>query len=300
MTARTDPMTTEKFDLYQSITDSIIQAIEAGIARNSKPLWCGQGSSGMPRNYATGKRYSGVNVLVLWLAAEAHGYSDSRWLTFKQATAAGGTVRKGEHGSRIVYFEPLAREEVDQATGEIQQRTVPMLRAYTVFNAEQCEGLALEAPASTGFAGIDAADAWLRASGAVILEGGSKAYYSPQADTVRLPDRSRFQKAESFYAVAMHELGHWTGHKGRLARDFSGRFGDESYAMEELVAELSAAFCCADLGTIADTMPDHASYVDSWLRVLRRDKRAIFTAASQASKAHAFLADRLATAEAAA
>lgn len=278
----------DKFDLHQSITDKIIAAIEAGVKRDGKPLWCGAGSSGMPYNQTSGKTYSGVNVLILWLAAIDHGFASSAWLTYKQATALGGNIKKGSKGQQVVYYSTIERDSTDHATGEINPKKVGFLKSYTVFNLEQCEGIEADIVIRT-FLGNEAAETLLQASGAVILEQGGKAYYRPSTDEIYMPDRSRFITDEAFYSVALHELTHWTGHPSRLDRDFSGRFGTEAYAFEELVAELGAAFSCADLGLIPSTMDNHASYIDSWLKVLKNDKKAIFTAASQASKAHSWL-----------
>jgi antirestriction protein ArdC len=278
----------DKLDLYQTITDKIIAAIEAGVQRDGKPLWGGAGSSGMPYNQTSGKTYSGVNVLILWLAAMDNGFSSSAWLTYKQATALGGNIKKGSKGQQVVYYSTMERVSTDHATGEINPTKVGFLKSYTVFNLEQCEGIEAAIVTRT-FLGNAAAEALLQASGAVILEQGGKAYYRPSTDEIYMPERSRFITDEAFYAVALHELTHWTGHQSRLARDFSGRFGTEAYAFEELVAELGAAFSCADLGLIPATLDNHAGYIDSWLKVLKNDKKAIFTAASQASKAHGWL-----------
>lgn len=277
-------------DIYQIVTDKIIALIEQGTERDGKPQWLGQGgAAGMPYNHKTGKQYSGVNVLMLWIEADTCRFGSSAWLTFKQARELGGNVRKGEKGAHIVYFEPLKREEVNRTTGEKSEKTIPMLRQYVVFNMDQIEGITPVAAQAGGFHGIEAAETVLNKSIATIIEGGAKAFYSPKDDEIHLPDRVRFEKAETFYAVALHEMTHATGHKPRLARDFSGRFGDEAYAFEELIAELGSAFACADLGLTPATMDDHADYIENWLRVLRKDKRAIFTAASQASKAHDYI-----------
>ncbi len=278
----------EKFDLYQTITDKIIAAIEAGVQRNGKPLWSGAGSTAMPFNRKTGSTYSGVNVLILWLAAIEAGFNSAAWLTFKQAKELGGTVKKGSKGVQVVYFSTMKRESIDKSTGEIQTRQIGFLKSYTVFNLEQCEGIE-DGIVRRTFQGNDAAELVMQRSGAMIIEQGGKAFFRSTTDEIYLPQRSRFVSDEAFYSVAMHELTHWTGGKSRLARDFSGRFGDESYAFEELIAELGAAFVCADLGLVQSTLEDHAGYIASWLKVLKNDKRAIFTAASQASKAHAFL-----------
>lgn len=275
-------------DIYQEITDQIIAAIEAGVQRDGKPLWSAAGAGGMPYNRKSGKTYSGVNVLVLWLAAQEADFESSAWLTFKQAKELGGSVRKGSKGVQVVYFSTVERETVDGDTGEIEAKKFGFLKGYTVFNLEQCEGIEDGVQRRT-FTGNEAAELVMQRSGAAIIEQGGKAFFRPSTDEVYLPERTRFAADEGFYSVAMHELTHWTGGKARLARDFSGRFGDEAYAFEELIAELGAAFMCADLGLIPATMADHASYIQSWLKVLKNDKKAIFTAASQASKAHAYL-----------
>jgi antirestriction protein ArdC len=283
-------MTAPKFDLYQTITDQIVAALEAGLKGDGQPLWSGQGAAGLPFNRVSRRAYSGVNVLVLWLTAAAKGYTSPAWLTYKQATELGGTVRKGEKSTHICYFRTLEREEIDPSTGEIEERTIPMLRSYAVFNVEQCDGLPpLPAGERFPFQGIEAAEILLESSNAAWHEGGTRAFYSPILDKIHMPDRDRFPRPESFYAVALHELTHWTGHTSRLARDFSGRFGSESYAFEELVAEIGSAFLGAEIGITPVTLPDHAGYLASWLKVLKNDKKAIFTAASQASKAHAYI-----------
>ena len=282
-------------DLYQRITDQVIAAIEAGVKKTGRPLWQGQGgASALPYNHKSGRAYSGVNVLVLWLAAQASGFGSAAWLTFKQAKDMGGVVRKGEHGTHIVYCEPLQREETNPTTGAPEERTVLLMRQFVVFNLDQIDGIERRDIERFPFQGIDAAEEVLRKSGARIVVGGAKAYYSPSLDEIHLPDRERFEVAEQFYGVACHEIVHWSGVKERLARDFSGRFGSEAYAFEELVAELGAAFICADLGLIPATMDDHAAYVENWLRVLKTDKKAIFTAASSASKAHGYIMAKVA------
>lgn len=283
-----DQVVKGKFDLYQTITDKIIEAIEAGVQRDGKPLWSGAGATGMPFNRKSGKAYSGVNVLILWLAAMEAGFNSSAWLTFKQAGELGGNVKKGSKGVQIVYFSTMEREQTDKSTGEIDSKKFGFMKSYTVFNLEQCEGIEDGITRRT-FHGNEAAELLMERSGARILEQGGKAFFRPSTDEIYLPERIRFTADEGFYSVAMHELTHWTGGKGRLAREFSGRFGSEAYAFEELIAELGAAFVCADLGMIPATMADHASYIQSWLKVLKNDKKAIFTAASQASKAHGYL-----------
>ena len=274
-------------DIYQIITDKIISAIETAQTRNEKQ-WLGQGTPRMPANFQTRRAYSGINALVLLVTAQSSGYTSPLWMTFKQATAGGGTIKKGEHGTQIVFFDIKEREETDKETGEIGIKKSALLKSYVVFNLDQTEGITAPEVLSD-FQGIEAADVVLTRSGASITEAGTRAFYSPSHDLITLPARARFVSSEAFYAVALHELTHWTGHKARLARDFSGRFGTESYAMEELVAELGAAFLCADIGLIPATLEDHAGYIENWLKVLKSDKKAIFSAAAAAAKAHSFV-----------
>ncbi len=275
-----------KTDLYQQITDSIIAAIEAN-ATGEGITWTQDAAGGMPINHKTRAAYRGINTLILWSAARANGYSSNAWLTYKQAAELGGQVRKGEKGELCVYFKML--EILDKETEE--EKEIPMASPFWVFNLDQIDGIERPAAATvrTEWEQVEAAEAILKASGAKINETGQKAFYRPSTDEITMPERARFASAKDFYSVALHELTHWTGAKHRLNRDFSGRFGSEAYAFEELVAELGSAFLNAETGFIASQIPNHASYIDSWLKVLKNDKRAIFTAASQASKAHGYI-----------
>jgi antirestriction protein ArdC len=217
-------------------------------------------------------------------------------MTFKQALELGAHVRKGESGSLVVYASKLTRTETDEATGEEAAREIPFLKGYTVFNVEQVDGLpeyfyAPAAPRLDPVQRIARADAFVVATGASISHGGNCAFYSAGEDRVQMPPFETFRDAESYYATLSHELTHWTKHKSRLDRDFGKkRFGDEGYAVEELVAELGAAFLCADLDLTAEPREDHASYIAHWLKVLKDDRRAIFTAASHAQAAADYLA----------
>lgn len=278
-----------KHDIYATVTEQIIDAIEQGVRQDGRPLWRGQGrAQALPHNFKTGARYRGINVLTLWIAANVRGYGGGAWLTYRQAEALGWHVRKGEKAVPVVFYQTTERQSIDPETGEEETRNGIILRTYSLFNLDQLD-IDPPLPAVTAFQGIEVAEAIMGGSGARIIEAGAKAYYRPQADEIHLPARDRFDNAEDFYAVALHELTHWTGHASRLARSFEGRFGDETYAFEELIAEIGAAFVCADIGIAPATMDGHARYIDGWLTVLRRDKRAIFTAASAAAKAHAFL-----------
>jgi antirestriction protein ArdC len=273
-----------KTDLYQTVTNSILAELEKGAAPWVKP-WSSRGHGGaMPRNAVSGRAYSGVNVPLLWAAGEGR-YSRPRWLTFKQALDAGGHVRKGEKGSLIVFVSAVEKE--DEESGET--RRIPFLRHFVVFNVDQCEDLPASVVEGEAVAPLNPdqraalADEFVAATGAVIREGSGEAFYSPGGDFVSMPAFAAFKSASHFYSVEFHELGHWTGHKSRLARDFSGRFGDQAYAAEELVAELCAAFLCAEFGIDGDLR--HAGYIASWIKLLKSDKRAFFTAAAKAQQA---------------
>ena len=274
-----------KRDIYQEITDRIISELESGTVPWVKP-WKSVGGS-MPHNAVSGRNYSGVNVLQCWSNQIHAGYTSNAWLTFKQARELDGSVRKGEKGTTLVFWKFLNKTE-KQPDGNDKAIQIPMARAYTVFNVEQCDNLKLPKRETaeielTEHERHGIAEAMVAASGVPICNGGDRAYYSPGEDRIQMPDMGTFDTAASYYATLLHETTHSTGHKSRLDRDLSGRFGSESYAAEELVAELGAAFLCAELGIKGELR--HASYIDSWLRVLKSDKRAVFTAASMATKA---------------
>lgn len=278
-----------RMDIYQAVTDKIITAMEAGVIKGER-RWQGTEQLGLPCNVQTGKPYSGINVLILWMAAKHAGYTSNHWLTYKQAQALGGRVRKGEKGELCVYYKALEKETVDKDSGVIEEVTVPMIKPFWLFNLDQIDGISRPVMfMPLLFEVMEEAEHILARSGAAIRNGGTQAYYRPALDIIQLPDRHRFSKAENYYAVALHELTHWTGHPTRQHRDFTGRFGSQAYAFEELVAELGSAFLTAELHLIDATLEGHASYLDSWLSVLRKDKRAIFTAAKLAAKAHQFI-----------
>jgi antirestriction protein ArdC len=225
------------------------------------------------------------------------GYVSNRWYTFNQAKAAGAHVRKGEQGSMVVYAGRLDVADNTEAAAEAMQLKKPgamFLRAYTVFNVEQLDGLAPDAPIEPmpEEPHDPRVDAFFDGIGALVVHGGDRAFYMLDADVVQLPSPGAFTSAAAYCATKAHELVHWTGHPQRLAREFGQRFGDAAYAFEELVAELGAAFVCADLGLAADVRDDHAAYLASWLLVLKSDKHAIFTAATQAQRAADFLHKR--------
>ncbi len=287
-----------KLSLYDDVTAQIVRELKAGAVPWVKP-WTSSGAPlGMPRSAATRRAYSGINVLILWDALLRRGYASQEWLTFRQTLSLGGNVRKGERGVTICYadsFVPRAERDGASGAGEGDDlRRVPFLKRFTVFNVEQCEGLPahIVAPAKpvSPDAIIPAAEALIAASGVAIREGGGEAYYHPRDDFIRLPPRDSFLSPADFYCTALYELTHATAHASRLNRDLQHRFGSSAYAREELIAELGSAFLCAHLGLMPQVR--HADYLGHWLAVLKEDARAIFHAASQASKACDFLLAR--------
>lgn len=282
-------------EIVSELTESLIAQIEAGTAPWLCP-WSREPMS-LPRNARTGRGYNGINVLILWAAAAGAGYRDARWLTFRQALDLGGAVRKGEKGTRIVFWRFFGREETS-ADGTTVERRIPVARVYTVFNAEQCDGLELEAlPPPRTFAHDDvapaeAARALARSVGAAVREGGAAAFYVPATDAITVPALERFQSPADFAATLVHELVHWTGAPSRCDRKLGARFGEDAYAFEELVAEMGAAFACAHLGV--EGRLQHAEYLGHWARVLRADRYALLTAARLAEQAVEHLLGRAA------
>jgi len=283
-------------DVYQRVTDQIIAELEKGVRPWLKP-WNAEHAAGRITRPLRSNLvpYQGINVIMLWAEAVEKGFAAPIWMTFKQALELDAHVRKGEKGSLVVFASSLTRTETDEATGEEEERNIPFMKGYTVFNVEQIEGLPTHyyAPAQARLdpvQRIEKADAFFASTAAQIRHGGNMAYYSATSDHVQMPPFETFRDAESYYATLAHEVTHWTKHGTRLDRDFGRkRFGDEGYAMEELVAELGAAFLSADLDLTPEVREDHASYIDHWLKVLKEDRRAIFTAASHAQRAADFL-----------
>lgn len=285
-----------KTDVYQKVTDTIIAQLEQGFRPWFQP-WNAEHAAGRITRplRGNGVPYRGVNVLMLWGAAVEKGYSAPIWMTFRQAHELGAHVRKGEKGSLVVYAHTLTRTETDEETGEEADREIPYMKGYCVFNVEQIDGLPAHftQPAQQVIDPVQriaAADAFFASTKADVRHGGNRAYYTVTGDYVQMPPFETFRDRESYYATLAHELTHWTRHKSRLDRDFGRkRFGDEGYAMEELVAELNAAFLSADLGLTPSPREEHAAYLASWLKVLKDDKRAIFTAAAHAQRAADYL-----------
>jgi antirestriction protein ArdC len=271
-------------ELYAQVTSAIIKDLEGGVATWVKPWKSGAKTGIMPYNAVTGRQYRGINIPILWHARQTRGYPTAGWLTYRQALPLDAHVRKGEVGTTVVFTRQLT---INESKEDDEARCISMLRAYTVFNEAQIEGL----PKTSQVELIEYTDedalAFINATQARINHGGNRAYYMPAMDLVWLPSPNDFESYEHYLATALHELAHWSGAKHRLDRQLSNRFGTQAYAAEELVAELSAAFLCAHLNIEGKLR--HAEYIANWLELLREDPRAIFTAASKASQAADFL-----------
>jgi antirestriction protein ArdC len=288
-----------RFDVYRSITENIIAAVEAGPGVFRMPWHWMNANGGRPVNAFTGRPYRGVNVVMLWAETRMRGFDSCHWATYRQWRELGGQVRQGQRGSTIVFYKEI---EVETASGQEGRddkspSTRLVARASRVFNSGQVDGWqAPDANRRSRVETLDHAETFVRATGADIREHGNHAFYNPGADYIQMPPRDSFlgtptsSPTETFYSTLCHELTHWSGHKSRLNRDLSSRFGDRAYAAEELVAELGAAFLSADLGITNVPRLDHAQYIASWFLLMRDDERAIFTAASKAAAAADFLA----------
>jgi len=282
--------------LHDAVTTRIINELEQGRVPWVQP-WASSGTTplGLPQNASSGRNYSGINILLLWASAIEQGRPSQRWLTFKQALALGGAVRKGEKGTMVVYadtFIPKAEQERASASGEGARR-VGFLKRFTAFHVDQCDGLPADpdaAPLPGRTEVLPQVEAVIAATGADVRIGGEMAFYSPSHDFIQVPPQQAYFEPINWYRTVLHELGHHSGHSSRLNRDFSGRYGSEAYAREELVAELCAAFLCAELGVVPTVR--HADYLGAWLEILKGDNRAIFQAASLASKAADFVLGR--------
>jgi antirestriction protein ArdC len=285
----------ERQDIYTRITGQIVASLEKGVRPWMKP-WSGENAAGRitrPLRH-NGTPYSGINILMLWAASLEHGFGSPSWMTFNQAQELNAHVRKGEKGSLVVYANTFKRTEEDAQGNEVE-REIPFLKGYAVFNVEQIEGLpehfyAKPEPKFNAVERITHAEAFFASTHADIRYRGGRAYYAQEADYIQMPPIESFTDAGSFYATLAHETTHWTKHPSRIERDFGRKaWGDEGYAREELVAELGAAFLCADLELTPEIRDDHASYIATWLQVLKNDNRAIFQAAAHAQRAVDFL-----------
>jgi antirestriction protein ArdC len=285
----------DRAGLYDEITEKIIAELEAGRVPWVQPWGTASAKAplAMPKNASTDRTYSGINVLLLWGSTIEHGFAGQSWLTFRQALSLGGHVRKGERGTTVVYadrFVPGDEKRRAAEAGE-EAQAIPFLKRFTVFNTDQCEALpekiATTAPPSPAGLIEPRVAALINATGITFRIGGDRAFYAPAEDYVQVPPPQAYFEPINWHRTALHELGHATGHRSRLNRDLSGSYGTKKYALEELVAELSAAFGCASLGIVPTVR--HADYIGAWLEVLREDNCAIVRAASQASKAADYL-----------
>ena len=282
------PVRGERGNLYQEVTDKIVSELELGRFPWVQPWGNASAGLGLPKNAGTTRRYSGINILILWQAVIENGFRGQNWLTFRQAMTLGGTVRKGEKGTTVCYadrFIPKGEAERAAKTGD-DPNAVPFLKRFTVFNVDQCDGLppsAFDGIAPLPDRAIPHAESLIIATGADFRIGGARAFYQTAEDFIQVPPQPAFFQQIDYYRTCFHELGHWTGAKHRLSRDHSGRLGSHPYAREELVAEMASAFVCASLGIVPTVR--HTDYLANWLAVLKEDNRAIFRAASQASKA---------------
>ncbi|HFB83931.1 MAG TPA: DUF1738 domain-containing protein [Thermodesulfatator sp.] len=276
-------------DLYREVTDRVIKALEAGVGPWVRPWYSGAEH----RNALSKRPYRGINILLLNLAYMERGFALPLWLTYREAKQLGGHVRKGEKGTTVVFWKILEKPEIDHEgqpildpeTGEQRKVRIPFLRHYTVFNVEQCEGLKLKLePTETEEVKTNKFELAERILSLPRIRWGERACYNPSLDIITLPPKNRFGVPAAYYATALHETVHWTGHESRLNRQFGHRFGSEAYAFEELIAEMGSAFLGAHVG-IPFEQVQHPEYIASWLKVLRNDKRAIFTAAREAQKA---------------
>ena len=275
---------TSRIDVYQIITDRIIEIMEQGIVPWRKPwnIGCETG----PLNLISKKHYQGINCFLL----SCHNFGSPYWLTYKQALGLGGKINKGEKGTPVIFWKMYDKEDPESDNGIC---TIPFLRYYTVFNTEQCKNIIIPTPEISTWVEHDP----IEAAEVVIIGmpnrpavelGGTRACYSPALDLVRVPELFRYEQAEEYYSTFFHELAHATGHESRLNREgITGNhfFGDLVYSREELVAEMTAAFLCGHIGIATATLQNSAAYIQSWIKVLRGDKRLAITAAAQAQKA---------------
>jgi antirestriction protein ArdC len=287
-------------DIYQEVTDKIVAQLEKG-TRPWTRSW-GASAAGLPGGFPlrhNGKPYRGVNVSLLWIQAAVCGYSSPYWMTFKQGLELGGCVRKGEKSATITYTSTFERKvkKNDVSGQQVDQvERIPFLKIYHVFNASQLDGLPerfyAQAPVVAPKARIEAAETFFAQQDCKVVHGGDRAAYSSSLDVIRMPVAEAFKEVEDYYSTLAHEHVHSTGHVSRLDRKLGSRFGSQDYAMEELIAELGAAFVCSTIGISSEPRADHASYVANWLQVLKNDKKAIFKASTLAQAAADYMAER--------
>ena len=276
------------FDLYAEITRQITAMLEKGVVPWRSPI-LGQSQGGFPRNFHSKKPYRGVNVFLLSIVSYLKGFSSAYWLTFRQAKEAGGSIKKGEHSSLVVFWKKTQIED----TQTHEKKNVFVARYYRVFSVDQCNGIAAPdaAPVTpTDYTPIDAAEKIVKgyADGPAIKHGGQQAYYRPSTDTVKIPEPTRFSSTELYFGTLLHELSHSTGARKRLDRGLEAKlmpFGSPDYGKEELIAEMSAAFLCGHAGIAPAVIENQAAYVSSWLGRIKQDKKLIIQAAAAGQRA---------------
>jgi antirestriction protein ArdC len=283
-------------DVYARVTAQIIEAIEQGVGNWRMPWHTSGRFAFSPINVASKKPYRGINTVCLWAAAQAKGYESGQWGTYQQWQDKGAQVRKGEKASLVVFWKFANDSGESQSDGDTTASSSRLLftKGYSVFNSSQVDGYTPTADREMPIPErIEQADAFFRSIGADLRHGGNQAFYSPASDHIQMPPFEAFRDGISYYSTLAHEHTHWTATAGRCDRQLGKRFADTAYAVEELIAELGAAFTCAHLGLSTEPREDHAQYLQSWLRVLKADKRAIFTAASKAQQATDWLTQRV-------
>jgi antirestriction protein ArdC len=287
----TQENTAPRADVYQRVTDAIVNAIESGIGSYQMPWTVRQDKGFSPISVGSAKPYRGINTLVLWAQSQSKGYGSAFWGTYQQWAQLGGQVRKGEKGSPVVYWGTYETQK-DEGDGEASRHGL-FAKGFTVFNIEQTDGCKLPKrfePKLSNNERIALADSFFSNIGIQIRDGGNRAFYRPDApEAVYMPGFDQFPDRVNYYSVLAHESTHWTSHASRCDRELGKRFGDDAYAVEELIAELGSAYTMAGLELELAPREDHARYIDSWLKVLKADKRAVFTAASKAQQAADFL-----------
>jgi len=277
----------------QRITSAIIEKLEEGTKPWVKP-WRGVPVSRPLRSCGT--PYRGMNTFWLWMIADAAGYASPYWMTYRQCQKLGGQVRKGEKSTIAIFYKSYTKE-VENTDGEQDIENRRVLKAYAVFNADQCDGLSELYHPQSPVAVVEPEgregrlDAFLKRVGADLRHHGAQAYYEPTRDRITMPPAALFEAYDHYYATLAHELSHWTGHSSRLDRNLKNHFGSDAYAAEELIAELSSAILGAELGLPVTHLDHHASYIASWLKILKCDERAILTAAARAEEAASLLLD---------
>jgi antirestriction protein ArdC len=285
----------EKRDVYASVTSQIVAAIENGVGSWKMP-WHTSGDSFSPINVSSRKPYRGINTLCLWAAGNGKGYESGEWGTYRQWQDLGAQVRKGEKATTVVFWkfatDANESQDGDEHAAAAGSRLL-FVRPFAVFNSSQVDGYSAKAQLAVPILDrIDAADTFFQGIGATVRHGGNRAYYSPDSDHIQMPAFQAFNENLGYYSTLAHEHAHWTAKPERCDRQLGKRFADSAYAVEELIAELSAAFTCAHLGLSTEARTDHAEYIQAWLKVLKADKRAIFTASSKAQQAADYLIER--------